>query len=46
VEEEFFVSGTAHTYGPASTRPLADDEDLCALEPLSTVCERDVPYGR
>jgi hypothetical protein len=44
VEEEFFVSGTANTYGPASTRPLADDEDLYALEPLSTVCERDVPF--
>jgi hypothetical protein len=44
VEEEFFVSGTANTYGPASTRALADDEDLYALEPLSTVCERDVPF--
>src|SRR5262249_49304205 len=44
VEEEFFVSGTANTYGPASTRALADDEDLYALEPLSTACERDVPY--
>ena len=44
VEEEFFVSGTANTYGPASTRPLADGEDLYALEPLSTVCERLVPY--
>src|SRR6476661_1444843 len=44
VEEEFFVSGTANTYGPASMRPLADDEDLYALEPLSTVCECDVPF--
>jgi hypothetical protein len=44
LEEEFFVSGTANTYGPASTRPLADDEDLYALEPLSTVCERNVPF--
>src|SRR5262245_66214359 len=44
VEEEFFVSGTANTYGPASSRALADDEDLYALEPLSTVHERDVPF--
>src|SRR5215468_12382132 len=44
VEEEFFVSGAANTYGPASTRPLAEGEDLYALEPLSTVCERDVPF--
>src|SRR5262245_65765316 len=44
VEEEFFVSGTANTYGPASSRPLSDDEDLYALGPLSTVHERDVPF--
>ncbi len=44
VEAEFFVSGTANTYGPQSTRSLADDEDLYALQPLSTVCERDVPF--
>ena len=44
VEEEYFVSGTAHTYGPASSRALAEGEDLYALEPLSTVCERDVPF--
>src|SRR3954469_7045340 len=44
VEDEFFVSGTANTYGPASSRPLSDDEDLYALEPLSTVHERDVSF--
>ena len=44
VEEEFFVSGVANTYGPASSRAVADGEDLYALEPLSTVHERDVPF--
>jgi len=44
VEEEFFVSGTANTYGPASSRALDQREDLYALEPLSTVHERDVPF--
>jgi hypothetical protein len=44
VEEEFFVSGTANTYGPSSTRPLADGEELDDLEPLSTARERDLPY--
>ena len=43
-EAEFFVSGTANTYGPESLRPLAYGEDLYALKPLSTVCERDVPF--
>jgi hypothetical protein len=44
VEEEFFVSGTATTYGPASSRALEPDDDLYALEPLSTAHERDVPF--
>ena len=44
VEEEFFVSGTANTYGPEVSRPLADGEELYGLKPLSTMCERAVPF--
>jgi hypothetical protein len=44
VEEEFFVSGTAHLYGPTSSEPLESYEQLNDIEPLSTLCERDVPY--
>jgi hypothetical protein len=44
VEEEFFVSGRADVYGPESARRLAAADDLYAIGPLSTVCERDVPY--
>jgi hypothetical protein len=40
VEEEFFVSGTANTYGPAPMRPLADDEDLYARAALHRVRAR------
>jgi len=44
IEEEFFVSGTANTYGPEVSRPLADGEELYDLKPLSTACERAVPF--
>ncbi len=44
VEEEFFVSGTAALYGPTTNEPLEEYEQLNGVKPLSTLCERDVPY--
>src|SRR5262245_30084730 len=44
VEEEFFVSGTAGLYGPTTSDPLDDYEQLNGVKPLSTLCERDVPF--
>jgi hypothetical protein len=44
VEEEFFVSGTAGLYGPTTSEPLHEYEQLNAVKPLSTRCESDVPF--
>jgi hypothetical protein len=44
VEEEFFVSGTAGLYGPTTNEPLEHYEQLNDVEPLSTLCEPDVPF--
>jgi hypothetical protein len=44
VEEEFFLSGRANLYGPTSNEPLELYEQLNELNPLSTLCEGDVPY--
>lgn len=44
VEKEYFISGMANIYGPASRRPLEPGETTRALEPLSTVRQREGHY--
>ena len=44
IEEEYFVSGTAHVYGPTSDRPLESGETTAGLKPLSTLRRSDAPY--